>query len=159
MWKEYSENLTRYNLLEQKFKNESEKLTEARTLIKLEFENKMNASTSGEERDSIIEWQDAERARIDSDYQTLVTRRSASLKEADLTSFDSSGNYTFRKQGQIFDRECPIRNTLGKTLMHKAVPLFDSASKKVEILGNGGLTSFSYDLRMINTENGWQLNF
>ena len=159
LWEEYSEKLSKYKFFEQELKDESEKSTQAWVQMKREFENKMQASTSMEKRDSIIEWERAEQDRIDSENQQIATRHFAKLKEAGLTTFDSSGNEIFRKQGQIFDRQCPIRNTLGKTLIFKAVPLLDSANKRVEILGNGGLTSFSYDIKMIKTENGWQLNF
>jgi hypothetical protein len=159
MWEEYSEKLSKYKLFDQEMKEESEKSTLEWTQMKREFENKMQASTSMEERNSIIEWEHAEQARIDSEGQQIATRHFAKLKEAGLSSFDSSGNAIFRKQGQIFDRECPIRNTLGKTLIFKAIPLLESANKRAEILGNGGLTSFSYDIKMIKTENGWQLNF
>lgn len=159
LWKEYSEKLENAKSLQQEVENEQKKVVDAKEEMEREFEKRIQAATSDEEKQSIIEWKGENNSAFNNKSMENLERYQSAVIAADLNSFDTSGNRTYVAQLSNFNKLCPINDNLGKKILLDAFGLLGKNHATAETLANGGLTTFEYQLNMIKTENGWQLNF
>jgi hypothetical protein len=71
--------------------------------------------------------------------------------------FNLDGRDVFQKEGSNFDKNCKVsRNKLAMTLKMQLLELGSSYTKSAEILAKGTKNTFTTEIEMMKTENGWQ---
>lgn len=163
LWEKFLTDKDIYPQIKNKHEIELNAFDERYTKFQKEYKDKTGNAGNALQSEIMTGFDEHEREydKLMAERHAITLKHKTELEEMGLTNFFTNGSHVFKEQGSKFDRACRTKwGSLGKRLVLGILGdnwVYDTKGS-AEKLATGTTGTFTMDLEMIKTENGWQLN-